>query len=98
MHHYHQHNIVHDSRQHMLNRHLQAGLDSLGAVDLRNSLSSAFSTDALPATLAFDYPTVAALAQLLLSLQSQATQAQVCCLTLGCRSSVWPCTSECCTA
>ena len=56
---------------------LQAGLDSLGAVDLRNSLSAAFSTDALPATLAFDYPTVAALAQLLLSLQPQPVAPQV---------------------
>lgn len=57
---------------------VQAGLDSLGAVDLRNSLSSTFSTDVLPATLAFDYPTVAALAQLLLSLQPQAAEPQVC--------------------
>jgi Phosphopantetheine attachment site len=56
---------------------LQAGLDSLGAVDLRNSLSAAFQTDALPATLAFDYPTVAALAQLLLSLQPRPAAHQV---------------------
>jgi aryl carrier-like protein len=61
----------------MLNCYLQAGLDSLSAVDLRNSLSSAFSTDALPATLAFDHPTVAALVQLLLSLQPQAAEPQV---------------------
>ena len=40
---------------------MQAGLDSLGAVDLRNSISSAFNLT-LPATLTFDYPTVAALA------------------------------------
>jgi hypothetical protein len=39
---------------------LQAGLDSLGAVDLRNAIASAFGVDT-PATLAFDYPTVAAL-------------------------------------
>jgi acyl carrier protein len=78
MHHSHQDNIVHDSRHQTMNCHLQAGLDSLGAVDLRNSLSSAFGTDALPATLAFDYPTVAALAQLLLSLQPQAGEPQVC--------------------
>lgn len=57
--------------------HLQAGLDSLGAVDLRNLLSSAFATDELPATLAFDYPTTAALAQLLWSLQPQPAVRQV---------------------
>lgn len=56
---------------------VQAGLDSLGAVDLRNLLSSHCATDELPATLAFDYPTTAALAQLLLSLQPQATVVQV---------------------
>ena len=39
---------------------LQSGLDSLGSVELRNSLASAFQVE-LPATLAFDYPTVAAI-------------------------------------
>jgi Phosphopantetheine attachment site len=39
----------------------QAGLDSLGAVDLRNAVAAEFGVD-LPATAAFDYPTVAALA------------------------------------
>ena len=39
---------------------LQAGLDSLGAVELRSAVSARFCIDA-PATLAFDYPTVAAL-------------------------------------
>ena len=39
----------------------QAGLDSLGAVELQNAVSRSLGV-ALPATVAFDYPTVAALA------------------------------------
>ena len=41
---------------------LQAGLDSLAAVDLRNSISTTFGCT-LAATAAFDYPTVADLAK-----------------------------------
>ena len=40
----------------------EAGLDSLGAVELHRVLESEFAMQ-LPATLAFDYPTPVALAQ-----------------------------------
>ncbi len=45
---------------------MQAGLDSLGAVDLRNAISVKFAVD-LPATAAFDHPTSSALAQIISS-------------------------------
>ena len=43
---------------------MEAGLDSLGSVELRNQLSSRFSVE-LPATVTFDYPTAAAMAGLI---------------------------------
>lgn len=51
---------------------MEAGLDSLGAVELRNQLAERFGL-VLPATLTFDYPTSAALAGFI---QSQAGQAE----------------------
>ena len=39
----------------------EAGLDSIGAVKLRNALAQRLGAD-LPATITFDYPTVAAMA------------------------------------
>jgi acyl carrier protein len=46
---------------------MEAGLDSLGAVELRNALSTKFGTY-LPATLTFDYPTAAVMADFLIGL------------------------------
>ena len=43
---------------------MDAGLDSLGAVELRNALGSEFGID-LPATVTFDYPSVSELADFL---------------------------------
>ena len=43
---------------------MEAGLDSLGAVELRAALSAAFGVE-LPATLTFDYPTISALSRYL---------------------------------
>lgn len=40
---------------------MQAGMDSLGVVELRNALNSVFPVD-LPPTVTFDYPTITALA------------------------------------
>ena len=45
---------------------MEAGLDSLGAVELRNTLSSRFAIE-LPATATLDYPSIAALAQYIAS-------------------------------
>ena len=45
---------------------LQAGLDSLGAVDLRNALAARFDVR-VPATIIFDYPTIAALTEFLMA-------------------------------
>lgn len=41
---------------------MEAGLDSLGAVELRNALGSRFNLPDLPATLTYDYTTIKVLA------------------------------------
>ena len=43
---------------------MEAGLDSLGSVELRGTLSQTFGLD-LPPTLLFDYPTISGLAEYL---------------------------------
>jgi hypothetical protein len=43
---------------------MEAGLDSLGAVELRNAISAQLSLD-VPATLTFDYPSIASMAAFL---------------------------------
>ena len=48
---------------------MEAGLDSLGAVELRTSLQAEFSVE-LPATLVFDFPSVAAISKFVASQQS----------------------------
>ena len=40
----------------------EAGLDSVGSVELRNSISQLLGTE-LPATVAFDYPTISGMAK-----------------------------------
>ena len=45
---------------------MEAGLDSLGSVELRSSLQTRFAVE-LPATLTFDYPTTASLSKFLSS-------------------------------
>jgi len=41
---------------------MEAGLDSLGAVELRNALTTKFGIE-LPATVTLDFPTINALAE-----------------------------------
>ena len=45
---------------------MEAGLDSLGAVEVRNAVASKFGVE-VPATITFDYPSVRALAGFVLS-------------------------------
>ena len=41
---------------------MEAGLDSIGAVELRNAVSAKYGVE-LPATVTFDYPSIDELAQ-----------------------------------
>ena len=51
---------------------MEAGLDSIASVELRNAVAAHFQLD-LPATATFDYPTITALAGFLLSRQPAGT-------------------------
>lgn len=51
---------------------MEAGLDSIGAVELRNAVSAKFGVE-LPATVTFDYPTAADLARFVVQRSSPAT-------------------------
>ena len=53
---------------------MEAGLDSLGALDLRNALAAHFAVD-LPPTLAIDYPTLRVLAAFIADLLGIGTTA-----------------------
>ena len=44
---------------------MEAGIDSLGAVELRNQLQATTGASSLPSTLVFDYPTARQLASFL---------------------------------
>ena len=54
---------------------MESGLDSLGAVELRNSLATRFAVE-LPPTVTLDYPSVAALAQFIAALLAPAPRAR----------------------
>ena len=53
---------------------MESGLDSLGAVELRNAMAAAFSMP-IPATVAFDYPTLGQIAQYVLAHSDMAAAA-----------------------
>jgi 3-oxoacyl-(acyl-carrier-protein) synthase/acyl carrier protein len=52
---------------------MEAGLDSLGAVELRDRVAAAFQAE-VPATLTFDYPSISAMSQYISQHHSTASQ------------------------
>ena len=57
---------------------MEAGLDSLGAVELRTALGSCFDLE-LPATVTFDYPSAASLSHFLATQTSANTEVRLHC-------------------
>ena len=55
---------------------MEAGLDSIGAVELRNAIISKFGVD-LPATVTFDYPTASSLAAFIVGTSSTTSLQQL---------------------
>lgn len=55
---------------------MEAGLDSLGAIELRTALNSSFGLE-LPATAIFDHPSIAALASFIASISHTEVTRQV---------------------
>ena len=61
---------------------MEAGLDSIGAVEVRNAVASKFGVE-VPATVTFDYPSVQALAGFVHSKMTGPELAQVSSATLS---------------